>query len=49
VKTAATDGSWWSEFKNIKTMPQDPALFEIPSGYKKMSFSMPDMSSMAEN
>jgi len=49
VKTASVDGSWWNEFKNIKTTPQDPALFEIPSGYNKMSFSMPDMSGMMKN
>ena len=49
VKTAAIDGSWWSEFKNIKATPQDPALFEIPSGYNKMSFNMPDMSGAMKN
>lgn len=37
VKTAAVDGSWSSEFRNIDTRPQDPALFEIPTGYQKMS------------
>lgn len=41
VKTAAIDGSWSSEFRNIKTGPQDPALFEVPAGYKK--FAMPTM------
>lgn len=41
VKTAALDGSWWSEFRNIRTSPQDPALFEIPAGYKK--FAIPTM------
>ncbi len=49
VKTAAIDGSWWSEFRNIKTGPQDPALFELPSGYKKMSFDMPDIGAMMQN
>lgn len=43
VKTAARDGSWSSEFKNVKTGPQDPSLFEIPSGYNKMPFTMPGM------
>lgn len=43
VKTAAVDGSWSSEFKNIKSGPQDPALFEVPTGYRKMSLGMPDM------
>ena len=49
VKTAAIDGSWWSEFKNIKITPQDPALFEIPPGYKKMSLGVPDIRGMMEN
>lgn len=40
VKTAAVDGSWSNEFKNIQTGPQDAGLFEIPSGYKKMSFGI---------
>ena len=43
VKTAAIDGSWSTEFRNIRTGPQDGALFEIPAGYTKMSFAMPDM------
>jgi hypothetical protein len=48
VKTAAIDGSWSSEFKNINTGPQDPALFELPDGYNKMSLNMPDMSGAME-
>lgn len=40
VKTAAVDGSWSSEFKNIKLDPQDQGLFEIPSGYQKMPLGM---------
>jgi len=39
VKTAAVDGSWSSESRNIQPGPQDPALFEIPDGYSKV----PDM------
>lgn len=46
VKTAAVDGSWSMEFKNIETGSQDQALFEIPAGYQKMSFNMPDMADM---
>ncbi len=46
VKTAAVDGSWSMEFKNIETGSQDQALFEIPAGYQKMSFSMPNMADM---
>lgn len=46
VKTAAVDGSWSMEFKNMQAGPQDQALFEIPAGYQKMSFSMPSMEDM---
>ena len=46
VKTAAIDGSWSSEFKNIRTGPQDREFFEIPAGYRNMSLGMPDMKSM---
>lgn len=46
VKTAATDGSWSSEFKNIRTGPQDQEFFEIPAGYRNMSLGMPDMKSI---
>ncbi len=41
VKTAAVDGSWMQEFKNIKTGPQPDSLFEVPAGYQKMQ--MPQM------
>jgi hypothetical protein len=47
VKTAAIDGSWSSEFKDIRIGPQDPALFEIPAGYKKFAVpTMDDISAM---
>lgn len=36
VKSAAVDGSWSQEYKNIKMGPQPDSLFEVPSGYKKM-------------
>lgn len=49
VKTAAVDGSWWSEFRNITQGPQDSALFEIPAGYKKFSVpNMKDIQAMAQ-
>lgn len=41
VKTAAIDGSWWNEYRNISLAAPNPALFEIPAGYKKMG--MPGM------
>ncbi len=43
VKTAAEDGSWTMEYKNIKTGTQPDSLFEIPAGYSKMSMEMPSM------
>lgn len=36
VKTAAVDGSWTQEFKNIKMGSQPDKLFEVPAGYQKM-------------
>lgn len=39
VKTAAVDGSWAQEYKNIKMGSQPDSLFEVPAGYKK--FAMP--------
>lgn len=39
IKTAATDGSWSQEYRNIRTGPQPDSLFEVPAGYKK--FQMP--------
>lgn len=48
VKTAAIDGSWSSEFKNILTGPQDQGFFEIPAGYRNMSLGMPDMKSILD-
>lgn len=39
------------ELKNIKTAPQDPSLFELPAGYKKMDVpaAMADMMKKAGN
>jgi hypothetical protein len=39
VKTAAFDGSWTQEFKNVSLEKQPDSLFEVPSGYRK--FQMP--------
>ena len=41
VKTAAVDGSWMQEFKNIKMGSQPDSLFEVPAGYQKIQ--MPQM------
>lgn len=41
LKTSAANGEWMVEYKNLKTGPQDPELFEVPAGYKK--FSVPTM------
>ena len=46
VKTAAENGDWSTEYKNIKVGPQDEALFEVPAGCNK--FSMPDIPNMQE-
>lgn len=37
MKSAAADGSWSSEMKNVKKGSQSASLFEIPAGYTKMS------------
>jgi len=41
VKTAAIDGKWSMELKNIKTGSQPDSLFDMPKGYKKFSYKMP--------
>ena len=37
VKTAAVDGGWSMEYRDIKIGDQPDSLFEIPAGYKKMT------------
>ena len=37
VRTAAVDGSWSVEYRDIQIGDQPDSLFEIPSGYSKMS------------
>ena len=44
VKTAAIDGSWSQEFRNVKIGSQPDSLFEVPKGYQKMQ--MPQMPTM---
>jgi hypothetical protein len=44
VKTAAVDGSWATEYRNIRMGGQSNDLFEVPAGYRKMS--MPTMPGM---
>ena len=44
VKTAAVDGSWSQELKNIKMGSQSDSLFELPAGYQKMQ--MPQLPMM---
>ncbi len=36
VKQADEKGAWSKEYRNIRLGPQDPSLFEIPAGYKKI-------------
>lgn len=37
VKSAAVDGSWSTEFKNVSKGDQPDVLFSVPAGYNKMS------------
>jgi len=37
VKTAADDGSWVMEYRDINIGSQPDSLFDIPSGYNKLS------------
>jgi hypothetical protein len=41
IKTAAVDGGWAMEYRNIKMGSQPDSLFEAPKGYKKTA--MPGM------
>jgi len=45
VKASAEDSSWTIEYKNIKTVPIDSGLFELPAGYQKLN--MPSFGSSA--
>lgn len=36
IKISATDGSWSSEYKNLKMESQPDSLFELPPGFQKM-------------
>jgi hypothetical protein len=48
IKMAAADKSWSMEYRNIKLGPQDPKLFEVPAGFKKMVMpSLPNLPGMA--
>jgi hypothetical protein len=48
AKTAAEDGSWSMEYKNIKTGRQPDSLFEIPPGYKKFSYDIRSLKGLKE-
>lgn len=37
VKRADEKESWSTEYQNVQLGPQDPALFDIPAGYQKLS------------
>lgn len=37
IKISALDGSWSTEYKNIKKDSQPDRLFELPAGYEKMA------------
>ncbi|MDD2671099.1 MAG: hypothetical protein PHG91_08560 [Syntrophales bacterium] len=37
VRTAAADGSWVMEYRDVRLGSQPDSLFEIPSGYKRVA------------
>jgi hypothetical protein len=37
IKISALDGSWSTEYRDIKAGPQDKSLFEIPEGFDRVS------------
>jgi hypothetical protein len=43
VKTAAIDGAWMVEYRNIKLAAQPGSLFEVPAGFRKTSMNLPGM------
>jgi hypothetical protein len=48
LRTEAANGEWSVEYRNLQAGRQDPALFEIPAGYKKFAMpSMDDIKAMA--
>jgi hypothetical protein len=44
IKISALDGSWSTEYRNIRIGPQPNNLFEIPEGFDKISRSEPSPS-----
>lgn len=48
VKAEAIDGSWSYTFKDIKKGRQDPELFEVPKGYKRVSGLQPPSESYSD-
>ncbi|PIU40978.1 MAG: hypothetical protein COS99_07895 [Candidatus Omnitrophica bacterium CG07_land_8_20_14_0_80_42_15] len=41
IKVGSEDGTWLTEYRNLKVGPQPDSLFEMPEGYAK--FNMPNM------
>ena len=48
VKAEALDGSWSYTYKDIHRGTQDPELFEVPKGYKRISGFQPPGETYAE-
>jgi hypothetical protein len=46
LKTAAEDGSWDVEYRNISAVSLSASFFEIPAGYRKMEMNIPALSDM---
>jgi hypothetical protein len=40
LKTADEDGAWSQEYRNFAVEALDPAMFEIPAGYKNFAMSL---------
>jgi len=37
MKTASADGKWESVYSSVTIGPQSPDLFDLPTGYTKVS------------
>ncbi len=48
VRTAAEDGSWMMEYRNIALGRQPDSLFELPPGYEKFSYQGLDMKGLMQ-
>ncbi len=47
IKTAAEDGRWSTEYRNVRAGPQPGSVFEIPAGYRKFQDAVPALPAYA--